>query len=851
MPTDPLKRPARRGGVPLVLALLGLVLSASGGAWGKAIPRDAYLQYIPLEHPPLVRQTAASAAFALFGDPEAPGFVDVDPRDGIDDRRGHRLHELASRFGPIMVANTSNLPMDFRRFMTDSRTFKLHVDTWSLVGPGQNLAASAEVDVAGIAETPCESLPSGSRDAAGDCLLQDLLRRYDPNDPDYADLTPRAVDPVAQKFEVMFFDFPGEGPESWKREFENTISGLLPSRYQEYLKVYMHPFVHTVPGATGGEDGYELVLQYYFFYPTNDGGNNHEGDWEHINVSIAPRATRNRPLRADEVRAILAGEGDDNELVIRHVDYYFHYQVYRMDYTRPDAYAPREEWEHQLDAKVAELHGQRRTWRAIRDRAWWDADEKIVNTHPICFIGADNKGLDQVLSPPGGTNRDSHGTYPYTGMYKDIGPGGATEQINAYFDHRKWYRKQAGDITGRDQKRFGRGEAVPYTTRRRIEVLPDWEHILAPVRDDPVARRDWFWMLLPVRWGYPATESPFAGVVAHAETGNLAPYGPMFQPHWNRPGSEGGANPYEPHSFETLFPLGFQDTFVNSWGYLNLTLPVIAAIPPLDFAWRLAAYPFRRLLSRNDPVFFPTDRIPSRFVGVTVGASGAHYNEEVAGLVLNGESGLEQLLFLSLAEPDGVLTVRPEVAEPKAWWWQINFYLGDRFVTQNTLLHARSDLKIHSTGASGASHVNGAELNLWEYAGSFRYDLSGSALRPYLKLGYGWTWYRTEKAYFDDIPLPTSQGDWISQPSFKTLSDMLPSSWHGGVGLEIIGYRSGVPFPGGVDFSLVSEVTYTSSTLGLDDWLLVGGAAPGSGSGLIDTIGFKRWTWNLGLTLGF
>ena len=826
-----------------------LVLLTATCALGQAIPRNEYLHYVPLEYPALVARTEANAAFALFGDPDDPAFRDLDPVDGIDDRRGRRLQELGARFGPIMVLNTTNLPMDFRRFMEQSRSFNLYVDTWSLVGASKELLRSDEVDLLSITGAPCPDVPQGARDAAGDCLLMDLLRRYDPYDPDYGTLAPRTEDPNHRTFEVMFFDFPGEGPESWKAEFENRFSGLLPSRYHDFLKVYVHPFIQETASPLEGEPGYELILQYYFFYPTNDGGNNHEGDWEHINVSVAPRGTLPRLLTAAEVREILAGGRGDDDLVIRYVDYYFHYQVYRMDYTKPDAYAPRETWERQRKEIDAEWHGAAWIWRTIRDYAWWDEEETVVNTHPICYIGADNKGLDQLLSAPGGKNRDSHGTYPFPGLYKNIGPGGATEQINSALNLKKWYREQEGDVSGRGQQRFGRGDAVPYTTPERLEVLPDWECVVDPIMTDPAARRDWFWMVLPVRWGYPATESPFAGVVAHAETGNLAPFGPMSQPHWNRPGAEGGANRYEPHSFETMFPLGLQDTFVNSWGYLNLTLPVIAAVPPVDLAWRVAAYPFRLLLQRNDPVFFPSESIPSRFVGLNAGFSKLHFNEETAALVLNGQPGIEQLVYLAIAEPDGIAGARIDVESPLAWWWQVNFYLGNRFVTQNTLLHSRSRLGIVATGVSQTEHRSETELNLWEYAGSFRYDLKTGAFRPYLKLGYGWIWYRAENSTFDGEPLPTPDGEWINQPSLKKLSDMLPNSWHAGAGLEIIGYNSQAPFPQGVDVSLVGEVTYTSTILGVDDWLRVSGS-DGLETSIVDKIGFHRWTWSLGLTLG-
>ncbi len=835
-------------GVVALLAAVVLGAGLAGQARAEAIPRDAYLRYVPLEQPPLVERTRASAEFHLFGDPADPAYRDLDPVDGIDDARGRRLLELACRFGPIMVLNTTNLPMDFRRFLARSRSFNLHVDTWSLVGETNRLLRSDEVDLRSLTDRPCGEIPRGGRDAAGDCLLLDLLRRYDPYAPDYRTLAPRTVAPGHETFEVMFFDFPGEGPESWKAEFENSFSGLLPSAYRDFLRVYAHPFVHEAPAGPDGRPGYELILQYYFFYPTNDGGNDHEGDWEHVNVSVAPRGAAQRALTAREIRAILAGE-DPDRLVIRYVDYYFHHQVYRMDYAVPDAYAAHQEWRRQRDAEVPELHGQEDAWAAIRANAWWDEEETVPNTHPICYIGADNKGLDQLLSPPGGRNRDSHGTYPFPGLYKDVGPGGAAEQINSSFDSKRWYREHGGDLSGRDQRRFGRGSAVPYASADRVEVLPDWECVLQPVMDDPAARRDWFWMLLPVRWGYPATESPFAGVVAHAETGNLSPLSPMSQPHWNRPGSEGGSSRYLPHSFDTLFPIGLRDSFDNSWGYLNLTLPVVAALPPADLAWRLAAYPVRRLLQRNDPVFFPAESIPTRFVGLNAGFSSLHFNEDAALLVFNGEPGLETLLLLAIVEPEGLARLTPEVPVADAWWWQVNFYLGSRFSTQNTLLHSRSRLAVLAVGKSDAEHRAETELNLWEFAGSLRVDLHDGNLRPYLKAGYGWTWFRTENATLDGVAMPTSEGSWTHRPSLRTFGSALPSSWHAGAGLEIVAYRSQAPFPQGIDASLSCEVTYTSTDLAIDDWLRVLGSGDLQ-NGLVDKVPFRRWTWSLGLTLG-
>ncbi|MFH1311626.1 MAG: FlgD immunoglobulin-like domain containing protein [Candidatus Eisenbacteria bacterium] len=67
------------------------------------------------------------------------------------------------------------------------------------------------------------------------------------------------------------------------------------------------------------------VIQYWFFYPYNDWVNNHEGDWEHINVVIS--------------------SADPEQSVIEMVEYYFHNrylsadpalgQLYQVDETHP------------------------------------------------------------------------------------------------------------------------------------------------------------------------------------------------------------------------------------------------------------------------------------------------------------------------------------------------------------------------------------------------------------------------------------------------------------------------------------------------------------------------------------
>ena len=48
---------------------------------------ENYLSFMPKAHARAIEATPASIALALFGDPDAPGYEDVAPVDGIDDSR--------------------------------------------------------------------------------------------------------------------------------------------------------------------------------------------------------------------------------------------------------------------------------------------------------------------------------------------------------------------------------------------------------------------------------------------------------------------------------------------------------------------------------------------------------------------------------------------------------------------------------------------------------------------------------------------------------------------------------------------------------------------------------------------
>ena len=110
-------------------------------------------------------QTASSAAFQLYGDPTAPGFIDNAPRDGIDDRRMRVLEALGVRFAPFLVQSSEMVPLDFQAFARGGG-LPLHVDLWE-TAMVERLISEASVDWLDENATPCPTVPDGSADCVG------------------------------------------------------------------------------------------------------------------------------------------------------------------------------------------------------------------------------------------------------------------------------------------------------------------------------------------------------------------------------------------------------------------------------------------------------------------------------------------------------------------------------------------------------------------------------------------------------------------------------------------------------------------------------------------------------------
>jgi hypothetical protein len=804
---------ARLAGLALTLA--ALVAPAPRPAWAQRVPLDEYIRYVPLEYPRVMRQSPASDELNLYGRPSDPGFVDEAPHDGIDDRRAAFLLRLGARFSPLMVQNTHSAPMDAQRFTDAQGRLWMHVDTWNLGTPKAELARRDSFDVLASTREPC-----GATGAGDDCRLLELLRDFHPDHPASAVDRARAVEPGRDDFRVFYLDFPGGDAKSWKEAYEDPKTHALRPEYRDRVAIHVHPF------AVAANGGYELVLQYWFFYPFNDGGNNHLGDWEHLNVVVQRRGFVAQPWTAEDLRAFLAAgdlDGTDEEqLVIRRLDYYFHSKVMTLDFTVPNAYAPKAEWQRARD--VAAHEGLAREWilDAIRFRAWRDAAETEPNTHPVVYIGADNKGTDQILSSPGGTNQDSHGSYPFIGLFRDIGPAAAAEKVGHELDHRRYFALPT-DEARRGAETFGPGGVLAFD-ESRLRLMPDFEAVLDRMESDAEIRRRWYWLILPLRYGYPCVASPMAGIVAHAETGNLAVVGGSFNAGWNGLGATSGFARYEAHALPGYFPTAWQDQFDNHLGWLNLTYPTLSLLPPIDLLWWGVAAPVRAVADRQERIFFPNETVPPRFFGIGAGVSGVEIQDDFLDLLYNRDE-LRPLVeswlgYLVVNGVDSTTRVAEEsIISENAWspYYRVNFYVGRRFSSENSLRHSRSTVgaDIRYTNIPGTLQIR-SELNMWDLAGSLRYNLLTEGVLPYAKVGYGLSWYRLENVTLDGVPLRVPDSPWIRKPSFSPMTNLLPNTLHAGAGVEWFVVRGRKPsLPAGTDLTLRADWTMYSHSLGL------------------------------------
>ncbi|MGH7556007.1 MAG: hypothetical protein ACREMQ_23640 [Longimicrobiales bacterium] len=323
--------------IAFVLALV------PGFASARQVSRDDYYVQLPAM-PKLVGQTDASHRIHLYGDAASPGYLDRDPVDGVDDTRAARLLRIADLFSPILRRNNFSVPRLHTSVLGAAPM--LHVDTWRR---GQRVASDS-VPIHRPMTT--NTSVGGEVDPSIDSVLAALVREFH---PDAAVARFRQAEWDDEK--VLFFDFPGDRPATWRDAYRDARDS----------SIYAHFFIHEDTAATGAAR-YLLVIQFWFFYPFNDGTNNHEGDWEHLDVAVTTlgRAAGSASgfLAEDDIARIIDPANDAvlDSTIIRSVDYFFHESVMRLDY---------------LGARNAPPIDN---WRELRHLHIWEQPDFIVGT---------------------------------------------------------------------------------------------------------------------------------------------------------------------------------------------------------------------------------------------------------------------------------------------------------------------------------------------------------------------------------------------------------------------------------------------------------------------------------------
>jgi hypothetical protein len=279
-----------------VAALIGCVVATLCVSPAAAqIPKAQYLRYVPLQHPTIVRQTTASRRFRLFGNRDDAAFRDELPRDGIDDARAAWLMNVATHFAPIMILNTEQFPIDFRTFY-NHESFPLAIERWDIARSALTAIDGTTIDMARLATTPCPDATDGD-----DCRLRALLDTYG---PDRRPLDGEVSVPAEREtFPVLHFDLPGFDERTWREEYGAEYR----ARYGQAARTFAHPFIAEVAATESAPGGFEFVIQFWFFYQVNDGPNNHEGDWEHINVVLSPLSGLAGPLNPAVMERLVSG----------------------------------------------------------------------------------------------------------------------------------------------------------------------------------------------------------------------------------------------------------------------------------------------------------------------------------------------------------------------------------------------------------------------------------------------------------------------------------------------------------------------------------------------------------------
>lgn len=760
---------------PVVIAV---VLAVPMLLRGQGITRENYHDYLPPK-PRITTQTAASAALHLYGDRSGSEYRDSLPLDGVDDRRGRHLLRIAERFSPLVRRNNFSVPRSFDAVLGPAQL--LHVDRWQA---GRRLAVDSvwlgdpqpvRIDGVGGAES---SIPGDPDLEGNDLAILKLLREESP----FAS-RPNNVRPSGEVESVLYFDLPGNDRATWREANSDARMG-------SQSRIYAHAFL-VEHDSSGSAPRFHLVMQYWFFYPFNDAANSHEGDWEHINVIITTtrrraaarsHTVRQTALDSTEVAAILDAEFPvEDSLVIGAVDYYFHHSTTRFDYIALADSSPRGE----ADARYA--------WedvgfvkKIVRERMAVAGGR--LATHPLVFVGGDNRGPDEllVLRPRfgGAFKRNSGASYPLPGTWQTVAVLGVTERVSG---------RATPDV--RDDSTLGWYDVIDdehFKAYRAqdITLIPDWERVYPLLENDATSRRRWAWLVLPLHWGFPAMHSPGAGLIKHVNFGNISPMGPAFNSGWNTIGESSNYSTYDLRVLRTpVSPTTPWAVLRSGWGVLNAPLAAWGLMPGYNVAV-IQVMPWvgggMHILGAPPARTYSPNRLPRRFT-----TEGQGIFTELGGRDFASILRYRDESQAAAGDPERARPNRR--ARPGVRFW-FNLYFSERFSVENTYSGATSDLSLYVAGtAADGLLLRTASLEMRQLTGGVRYDLIPVAREPaqlYTRVGYGWLWYHADafRTGGGDLEDRIDHGGYL--PPLLPHRRWWPNTWYGGVGVEYFSPRS-------------------------------------------------------------
>jgi hypothetical protein len=354
---------------------------------------------------------------------------------------------------------------------------------------------------------------------------------------------------------------------------------------------------------------------------------------------------------------------------------------------------------------------------------------------------------------------------------------------------------------------------VRYDNPDRIELIPDWERVLPLVETDPVARQRWAWLVFADSVRLPGHEVALCGDREVRRDRQPLDPGTAVQ-HRVEP-LRGSVRVRRLLSAPIRISVSCQlaGQFPDRLGLLQSHAPHARDLAGFDIIFRLVSLPFKPLTKSSGPAFFISETVPFRFIGVSGGASEFEPSDKWFSLF-----GFPELFNPLLAEAqrlagsDTVNINSTETNNDRAVQWLagINLYLGRKFVSESSIRHSNSTLRSSMLveGVPGVIPLT-ADLDFWEFVGSLRYNLGTESFQPYLKAGYGLSWYRLENAKFGNTVLGDGTSRWVRQPSL--FDNLLPNTWHLGAGIEYIPVKS----VGGPDFGVKGEAVWFTHNLGV------------------------------------